>query len=313
MRFLTIAVLLLAALYSGYWYVGSAAVERGALAATEQLRAEGWDITFDSLETRGFPSRFDTTAENLSLVSPSGAFGWDVPFAQVFALSYQPTKVIAAAAPTQTLRLDGTPFGLETEGMRASARFGASADLPLQEAILDLAKTSLTAPDGTRIDIATLLAAVRTQPGSETALDLVLEVGDLTLLDTLPLLQLRADLGVALSAPLDRTALFGAAPDVEVIDIRVAQLTWEDTRIQLGGQLLPQVSGQFEGTLAVRIHNWPSVLGALETAGMLTEADLPQVREMIAPLSPDGTSLETVLTISDGLIRLGPMILGAFR
>ena len=61
MRLMLIVIFALAALWSGYWAVGSMAVERGTQHMIDQMRAGGWDVEVAEVNTTGFPNRFDTT------------------------------------------------------------------------------------------------------------------------------------------------------------------------------------------------------------------------------------------------------------
>ncbi|WP_439117971.1 DUF2125 domain-containing protein, partial [Nereida ignava] len=87
MRWIIGACLAAAVLWAGYWFVGSTAAERGAKAWFADRSAQGWVADYDSIETRGFPSRFDTTINALELADPRTGWAWSAPFFQVFALS----------------------------------------------------------------------------------------------------------------------------------------------------------------------------------------------------------------------------------
>ena len=67
MRALFFVVAALAALYGGYWFVGERRVEGGLRQALADLAADGWEVDYASLDTTGFPSRFDTTITGLRL------------------------------------------------------------------------------------------------------------------------------------------------------------------------------------------------------------------------------------------------------
>ena len=61
MRILLAVILLSALGWSGYWYFGAQAVERGLSTWLDQRADEGWIAEYASLDTAGFPNRFDTT------------------------------------------------------------------------------------------------------------------------------------------------------------------------------------------------------------------------------------------------------------
>jgi hypothetical protein len=96
MRRLTILVAVMALIYSAYWFIRATATERGARGALDNLTQQGWDISYASLNTRGFPSRFDTTFNEIDLSAPDGSIRFSAPFVQTMSLSYQPNHVIAA-------------------------------------------------------------------------------------------------------------------------------------------------------------------------------------------------------------------------
>ena len=105
MRKLLFLMVVLVALWSGYWFVGSNAVREGvngffADAATQGLVAENTGVT-----VAGFPNRFDLTVEGLHLADPASGAGWNAPFVQVFAMTWKPWHIIAAFPPEQEVVL----------------------------------------------------------------------------------------------------------------------------------------------------------------------------------------------------------------
>ena len=120
MRKLLVLIFALAALWSGYWFVGATAVERGTQVLLDDLRAQGWQVEVADVGTRGFPNRFDTTATQVKLADPLGGFTWTAPFFQVLALSYKPNHVIAALPESQSFELPGQTLQVDSTRMRAS-------------------------------------------------------------------------------------------------------------------------------------------------------------------------------------------------
>jgi len=98
--------MILAALYAGYWVVGSRTVEGQAVSGLDALQSDGWTVAYSDVNTRGFPSRFDTTVTDLDLTAPDGT-RYQAPFVQALALSYRPNEVIAAFPDEQTLTIAG--------------------------------------------------------------------------------------------------------------------------------------------------------------------------------------------------------------
>ena len=57
MRRLFILVMVVATAYGGYWFYGARSAETGAKDALAALSQDGWTVAYESLNTRGFPSR----------------------------------------------------------------------------------------------------------------------------------------------------------------------------------------------------------------------------------------------------------------
>jgi hypothetical protein len=312
MRALFFVVTVLAALYGGYWFVGSSQLETRAEAALDDLRAQGWQVSYDSLDTAGFPSRFDTTVTELFLLSPDGRFAWAAPFFQVLALSYRPNQVIAIWPETQTLSVAGQDIELASQGLRASATVGLSGDLPLDRATLEGGLTAVTSSAGWGLSLDRLLAAVR-GTGAPSTYDLFLEAQGLrpaSLSGSLGLL--RVDAGVTLSAPLDRRLseplrLLG-------LSLREARLSRGDVALGLTGDLAPDAQGFLEGQVTLAADNWRGLLDLLETAGLLVLDQREVVEGALAELAQGSDRIEVPVTFRDGQIEaLGLVLLDAPR
>jgi len=95
MRKLIFLVVISALLYGGYWFVGRAQIEDRITEALIEADEGPYDVSFGTLRTRGFPSRFDTTVTDFSFNDPATGTAWLAPRFQLFALAYRPNEVIA--------------------------------------------------------------------------------------------------------------------------------------------------------------------------------------------------------------------------
>ena len=84
MRILLALVGIVSLAWGTYWFIGSAAMERGIVAWLEERRSENWQAEAAAVKTRGFPNRFDTTITDLELADPDSGIAWRAPFLQVF-------------------------------------------------------------------------------------------------------------------------------------------------------------------------------------------------------------------------------------
>jgi hypothetical protein len=237
LRKLLIFVIALGVVYGGYWFVGSAAVERGAKAALAQVQADGWDLTYDSVATRGFPSRFDTTLTNINLRDPGTGIGWQAPFFQLLALSYLPNKVIAIWPNDQTVILPGQTLQVTSDRLRASIAVGANTALTLTKATVETGPLTVVSDLGWRAAIDKGLVALRQAAGDNTY-DLYADLTALTLpaalksrLDPaadLPaaLTVVRADATLTLDRPLDRNLDKGPPPALQTLVVKDLDRSW---------------------------------------------------------------------------------------
>ena len=108
------------------------ALERGLSTWIDSRRADGWAADYTSLDTRGFPNRFDTTITDLRLADPVTGLAWTMPFFQILALSYQPNHVIAVLPDQQTVATPFEQIDIQSELIRGSVRFRADTDLALE-------------------------------------------------------------------------------------------------------------------------------------------------------------------------------------
>lgn len=312
MKRLFFIAVILAALYAGYWLVGSSQVETRARAALAQLEAQGWQVGYSDLDTQGFPSRFDTTVTDLTLASPDGQVAWAAPFVQLLALSYRPNRVIAVWPPAQTVTVAGQPFDIASERLRASATVGLSAALPLDHATME-GEAVRVASDAWTVSAASLLAAIREAGPAPATYDAYLGLEGIALPGLpqgLDLLQL--DGQVTLDAALD--ARLQSAPRVLGLALREARLGAGDAALTLAGDLAPDAQGFLSGTVTVRAENWRGVLTVLESAGILVHDQAPFLAGALEQLAAGQEDIEIPVTFRNGQVEaLGIVLLPSPR
>lgn len=313
MRTLFFVVAALAVLYGGYWSVGSSQVEERAEAALAGLRARGWAVDYASLDTTGFPARFDTTVTDLALASPDGRLGWAAPFFRVLALSYRPNRVIAVWPPEQRLTVAGQPVEIASQGLRASATVGLSRDLPLDRATIEGGLTGVSVGGGWGFGLDRLSAAVRRAEGAPAAYDLSLEARGLrpAAVGAEPGL-LRLDLRVTLDAPLDRR--LQGSPRLTGLAIREARLAQGGVALAATGELAPDARGFLSGTVLLAAEDWRGLLDLLDAAGLLVHDRAPVLEGALEELARGSDRIEVPVTFRDGRVEaLGLVLLQAPR
>jgi hypothetical protein len=313
MKRLFFITVILAALYAGYWFVGSSQVETRARVALADLEERGWQVDYASLDTAGFPSRFDTTVTDLSVVSPDGRVAWEAPFVQIFALSYRPNRVIAVWPERQRVMVAGQVIDIISGGIRASAAVGLSVDLPLTEATLEGPGIVLESDLGWTSSTGPLLAAIRQAGPAPATYDVYLGSEAIVLpLVAQGLDVLRIDGRVTLDAPLD--ARLQAAPRLLGLTLREVRLASGEAALTLAGDLAADEQGFLAGSVTLRAENWRDVLAVLESAGLLVLDQAPFLAGALEQLAEGGDDIEIPVTFQNGQVQaLGVVLLSAPR
>ena len=316
MKALTIVVAVLAALYGGWWFVGRAAFERGAVAGIEAARARGWEIAYDDLAVAGFPNRFDATLDAPRVTTPGGAVTWSAPFVQAFALSYRPNRLIAVGPREMTVELPAGRIDVTTTDLRASAALTVSTRPALQRATL-VATGLETAGAGLDATLSTAQLAMR-RMGGEAEYDVALDLRDLRPGDALraaidPYGTLPEAIGAITAdvhATLDRPLEAGGTPRPTALRVSDARLAWGDLRLSLTGALDVGADGVPEGVLTLDATGWQAALRLAGSLGLVAPERLPLLTAGMAGMAEEDGTVTLELTFEGGEIRLGPIPLG---
>ncbi len=325
MRRILVIVTALTLLWGGYWWSGALAMERGFRAWLDARAAEGWVASYDSVETHGFPSRFDTTFRGLALQPPDAGWAWRAPLFQTLMLSYLPNRAVAAWPGPQTIL---TPLGridVEGERLRASVRLGVATSLPLDELRLEAAGLGVAAEAGWRASAAEASLATVATTAARNGQRLGILLSELrppsavralvdplgAMPDALDRLHLDADLGF--DAPWDRFALEDRAPRLTSIALRDARIEWGALALSAEGSVEIGEDGLPRGRIELRVEDWRRLLDLLRATGMVGEGVAPlteRAMEVLAGLSPDADVIEAPLSFQRGFVSFGPIPLG---
>jgi hypothetical protein len=317
MRLLLVATAVLAALWAGYWVVGSRAKALLTEGWAEQMRAQGWRIEWDETRLRGFPSRFDTTFEGLVVADPEGRATWQAPVFQLLSLSYRPNALIAVFPPAQSVAFPGGSVEIAAEDMRASALVAPGGGWGLRRATLvgeGVAWEGALA-DGTplagRVEAGQVAMRETAEPG---AYDIAGYVAGLALpAAALPPAAASGGLPPAIDRiDIDATVTLrpapggDAPPEPRAVDLRVATLSWGPAAVSLSGALTVDAQGRPEGVLALEAKGWrPLVAGLALPAGQTAALDA-----FLGGMAGEDGRLETEVTLSGGQARIGLIPLG---
>lgn len=325
MRKLIVLVVVSALLYGGYWFVGRSQIEARLTEALAEVNDGPYGLSYDTLQTRGFPSRFDTTITNLAFTDFTTGTAWAADVFQLLALSYRPNEVIAIFPASQSMRLSGVTYQIETADMRASGRVRPSATLAFDNATITMDNPRITPDGGETLEMASVLAAMRLTPETTQTYDLYLEARTIALPDSWRRLidpgrlqpeflqNLRIDTDLFLTAPIELNGNGTTAPEVETLGIQEIALTWGEMSASAIGTLTPDASGVLTGSITVSARNWQQGLDLAVANGAVNADRRLLVTEILNNLdeTPDFPDTLTVtVTFAEGQMAVGGFGLG---
>lgn len=323
MKRLTMLIVVAAMGWSGFWLAGYWGISKAFEAWFDARRAEGWVAEYDDLSIRGYPNRLDTTFSNLTLADPSTGVAWDVPFFQLFALSYKPNHVIAVWPHQQTLAAPNQKLTLKTEDMRASLVLRPGTALALERANLSIQALDLSSTADWQLSASTLDLAMHLMPDTSASYRLALRANDLAPPAAFQLpagsnlprafKSFQADLEASFDRPWDRSAIETDRPQPVALDLKTAEIVWGDLQLSAAGAVQIDASGYPTGSLTIRAVNWREMIKIARASGQVSPAmlnTLEQALTFVSRLSGNKKRLEIPLTFGGGATRIGPLRIG---
>jgi len=323
MRILLAVILLAATAWSGYWFLGAQAAERGLGDWFDARAAEGWVVGYGSLRTAGFPNRFDTTLRDVRLADPATGWAWSAPMFQALALSYRPRHMIAVWPDRQTLATPLQTITISSDRMRGSVVVEDLQAFALERATIEFASVGIASTADWRASLALGQLALRRTPAAPGGYDIALTATDLTLPraitgvlaqsqmtgDTVQRLSL--DARVVFDAPWDRAAIEMRRPQPRRVEITLARASWGALDLRIAGDLDVDARGVPDGSLTVKATNWREMLAIAQAAGLVPAA-LAGLLEgglaRMARLSGNPDTLDLPLRFAGGRVSLGGVL-----
>lgn len=318
MRGLLWVTLVLAALWGGWWVVGSRGVYAGAEGFFAAQAARGIEAGHDGISVSGFPNRFDLTVTAPHLADRARGIGWRAPFVQIFAMTWKPWHLIAAVPGGQVFTGPLGDVTLDGERMMGSLLLVPGPDLALSEAVVEGHALRLSGPFALNA-VAQAVASVRHE--GDALYRLGVKATDIALAPEFAqnngpgtaLSDAYLDLSAQLSAPLDRH-LDTTRPQPRRLEVRQATLVWGEMRLSAKGLLEPDAAGYASGEIMAEIRGWRHLPGALAAAGVIGPGFVPALTrgfEVMAAEGDDPEVLHLPLRAKEGWLTLGPLPLGA--
>lgn len=322
MRRLLIAVLVLTALWSGYWFGVARLLERGADGWFAAQAEAGMMAGHDGLRVTGFPLRFklDVTRPHLGNATTGG---WSAPEARLSARAWMPWRLTLDLPEQQVVALLGQELTVGSSALTATVAVTPGTTLPLEWFSLSGDGVSLLSSERWSLAIARIIAGTQRRATDPLTHDLRIEATSITpdeafrqrlaTRSTLPELidGLLLDAALTFSAPLDRNAA-ETQPHLTALTLREATVTWGDLGLSATGLLAPGANGLAEGRIDLRLTGWRELVPVLVAAQLIKPEVAPTVTRALEVMAKDATAevLEVPLVLADGWMRLGPIPLG---
>ena len=314
-----------ALLWSGIWYLGATAAERVGTAWLDQQAEAGWSVAYDSVETTGYPLRFDTRFAGLDLADPFTEWAWSAPTFRLVQPAYQPQSVRAIWPGEQVLTTARQQLTIRADPMEALLQLRPTDRFSLVRAEADLTAFDISSNWGwtSAIDSARLMIA--DQGDGAARYDIAFDAQGVTPAgEVLRLLDPDRDLPDAIERltietlleferPWDMRALELSRPQITRIELSDLRADWGGLALRASGNLDVDAAGIPTGDLALRAENWQAMIALGVNAGAIPAAmrsTLESGLALIAGLSGRPTDLDVTLSFSDGQAYLGPIPLG---
>ncbi|KIN77707.1 DUF2125 domain-containing protein [Sulfitobacter mediterraneus] len=319
-------LILLAVIWSGWWWLAATFIDRGADGWLAARRGEGWQAQVQPIATKGFPSKFQTQITDLSLADPEKGVALRLDSATVSAPAYWPGYV-TLALPSSPIELDIAAithlFRVQNGTARLHLHPGASLQLDHMQTRggawqWNTRQGNALAGDDWAMQVAQNPAVIEKyqfdlqitnlRPGEQLR----------TLLSVpsdwpLSFEHFSADLAVTFDRPWDRRAVEDQRPQPRRITLQDAKASWGPIRLVANGDLIVDDMGIPEGAANLLVENWTELLELAVAGGALPANIRPQAQAMLGALANmggDPTRLDLSLRFAAGEMYLGPIRLG---
>ncbi len=327
-KFLGVLIVLGIALWFGWWWLAATAQKEALSGWLSERRAAGWQAEAVDINVKGFPNRLDATITNPALADPVSGWAWEAPFLQIHQIAYNPSQAIVIWPETQTIAAPGAVATLTAKVMQASLTLGNIADVQVERASFEARGAVITGVDGWNANAESWVQHIRRAPdaGPENAYEfrgdgvrIILPKVWRAVLDptgTLPpsVESITFEGRAAFDRPLNRYALEGAKPQVVALSLKEAKLGWGGLALSVTGSLKADANGYAQGEMKVDAHQWEDMVDAAIATNILSETMGDAVKTglgLLARLSGDKNHITAPLTFSGGLMKIGPIPIGA--
>lgn len=323
MKRLTIAVIVAALAYSGFWFWSASAQKTTISNWFEARRTAGWTADYSEVSILGFPNRLDTTISSPRLGDPNSGILWETPFLQLLRLSYKPSHLIAVAANEQVFSTPNGELGVKTTDLRASLEMADIRTWTPERLIVVAEGLDMASTTGFALQSDVAQISIEAMPTNDTHYRIGIDARALR--GNLPgwieisdardpaIDRITLDAQVTLTAPLNRTTIENTRPQPDKITINQAKIEWRGLTLAAAGAVEIGHGGTPIGKITLKVENWREMIAKERQDTRLTKEALDQIEfvlKLISGLSGNPDTLDLPFDFVNGKIWLGPLKLG---
>lgn len=317
-------IVIIAALWSGWWFIAATGAERAVHNWLELRQAEGWQAQAQSVTQSGYPAMLNLRIDAPQLADPATGVALEMDQIMLSAPAWWPGDV-TLTLPDTPIRMtspDG-PLTLQANEGQAVLNLHPGPSLQLEAMQATSGLWQITTPEGALLSGTDFTTSMVQNPENAETYTFDINATDLTpgtllragLPSDWPLKfdAFRARMTVTFDAPWDRTSLEDLRPQPRAITIEDADIKWGPLRHVASGALTIDSEGIPEGNLNVRIENWRQALDIAQDNGALSADFRPQaetVLNMLSNLGGNPDTLNLTMTFAEGAMTMGPIPLG---
>lgn len=320
MRKLIWLAIFLALAYSVYWFAGAWGVEKGMKEWASGRHDLGWQAEYTTIETHGFPVNFNTTIENPRFADPKTGVALSAEAIDIKSKSFSPTKITAQLSQQARISTPYQHIDLAHQGLSGELHVDAGPSLSIDHTaglISDLTLSSNlgwgAALEAGKFTSQRHVKDPLTHDISVSITRLAPSSGLLSQLDPEGLLSdhfetLAVDATASFDAPWDIHALEGPRPQPRHIKITQATAIWGALQLRIAGEFDVDQRGVPTGNIVIKAENWREMIDLAASTGAIHKdmVDLSRrVGSMLAGLSGNKNTIDTELTLKNGMLVLG--------
>lgn len=321
-RWLLALVLTPSLLWSAYWGVVSFSMKQGLDAALNGQTLTGLTGQMQESRIHGFPADFRLDVKHLNL-QQAGMFSAVIPQIQMEAAAHRPHLINIDLNSDHRITTSLGEAVIGADEFQIGIFFRPELLVPLNRILLNLEKASIIVPAqnvSLRIDQlkAIFFDDSNAQDNNiENLYRIGIEGTGIDMSEFLPdfpepyrtLSDIRGDLKLIYSGPLNRYVVSTGFPRIETIILSNAQLSMGTSKLSLNGRISVGEQGALTGNITVDIHAWKDALDALTQAGVV-QPDLAETLTEFLNTQAQGDKLSLPLKIEDNAVTFGMFTLG---